>query len=449
MTSMQRATASVLCLPALLWAAAAGSQPLTVERAVQIALQKNTQMVNALANELQARGTEYGAYSGVLPRLSADWGRSFSKTDQSRGTQLFGTVTFPSSPTDNTSYSTGPGLSGSWNILDLSSLKALASARSTHKASRLNVEAARSTVALGTRQQFYTTASAYHLAAVADAALKLARDNERRVRALFEVGSVSRSDLLSAQVQTANSQLDSLTAHQNVANQRIALAEALAMKETEMGDVDTVLTAEPREFGEGDLLAEAQKSRPDLKAAEATLNAARSGVTSARLARLPYVTLTGSAQYNPERTFTQKVLGNPETSGRSEADRIVSGSITINLDLFNGFSTDSRIAQAKAQLLRAQESRDALRRNLEAEVHLALLQYREAVERQSVANSAYASALENLKLTQQKYNVGSTTILDLNTAQVNLTRAAANQISALAGIRIAEAQLSRVRGRAE
>jgi len=368
----------------------------------------------------------------------------------------------------------GPGLTGSWNVLDFSGLKALAAARSDHKASRLSIEAARATVALATRQQFYTTASAYHLAAVADGALKLARDNERRVRALFEVGSVSRSDLLSAQVQTANSQLDSLTAHQNVVNQRISLAEALAMKETEMGEVDTVLTAEPRDFSEADLLAEAQKQRPDVKAADATLNAARSSVTSARLARFPYVTLSGTAQFNPSRTFTQQQFGtfpilgpahvdgsgfvvqdvlgyqtNPKTSGRSEADRILSGTIAVNLDLFNGFATDARIAQAKASLLRAEDARDALRRNLEAEVHLALLQYREAVERQSVANSAYASALENLKLTQQKYNVGSTTILDLNTAQVNLSRAAANQISALAGIRIAEAELNRVRGRAE
>ncbi len=82
-------------------------------------------------------------------------------------------------------------------------------------------------------------------------------------------------------------------------------------------------------------------------------------------------------------------------------------------------------------------------------MHQALLAYREAIEKQAVANSAYASALENLKLTQQKYNVGSTTILDLNTAQVNLTRAAANQITALAAIRVAEAQLNRVRGQAE
>jgi len=451
MSRPQRFTASGLCLAGLLWAAGAASQPLTVDRAVAIALEKNSQIINAVAGVLDANGNVYGAYGGVLPHVSANWSRSATQNVQGRGSQIVSTVVISAPPTDNVSYAMGPALTGSWSILDLANLKALGAARSGLKASKLSQQAARTAVAFNTRQQFYLTASAYHLAWVSDVALRLARDNERRVRALFEVGSVSKSDLLSAQVQTSNSQLDSLTAHQAIVNQRIALGEVLAMKESQLGDVDTVLTAEPQEYNEPDLLAEAQRNRPDLLAAEANLSAAHSSVTSAKFLRLPYVTLSGSAQFNPQRTFNQKqfppALAPVETSGRSDADRVLSGTLAVNWDLFLGGSTESRIASARAALLRAEDSRDALRRNLEAEIHQALLQYREATERLNVANSAFASAVENLKLTQQKYNVGSTTILDLNTAQVNLTRAAADRVSAQAGIRTAEAQLIRVRGR--
>jgi outer membrane protein TolC len=75
--------------------------------------------------------------------------------------------------------------------------------------------------------------------------------------------------------------------------------------------------------------------------------------------------------------------------------------------------------------------------------------YREAVESDRLARSTMASATENLKLIQEKYNVGSSTILDLIDAQVQLQRAASDVVSALAAIRVAEAQLNRVRGRAE
>ena len=57
--------------------------------------------------------------------------------------------------------------------------------------------------------------------------------------------------------------------------------------------------------------------------------------------------------------------------------------------------------------------------------------------------------IENLNLVQQKYNVGSATVLELIDAQVQLQRAQSDGVSALAAIRVAEAQLDRVRGRAE
>ena len=66
-----------------------------------------------------------------------------------------------------------------------------------------------------------------------------------------------------------------------------------------------------------------------------------------------------------------------------------------------------------------------------------------------VSTAVAFAVTENLKLTQQKYNVGSTTILELIDSQVSLTRAAATRVQALAAIRMAEAQLNRVRGRIE
>ena len=116
------------------------------------------------------------------------------------------------------------------------------------------------------------------------------------------------------------------------------------------------------------------------------------------------------------------------------------------MNLFDGFATDARIAAARAQLLRAQETREALNRNLEGEVHQAVLAHQEAMERESLARSTVAAASENLNLVQQKYNVGSATILDLIDSQVQLQRAQSDLVSALADIRIAEAVVQRVRG---
>ena len=443
----------------ILWARPGSAELLTADRAVQIALQKSTQVINAEATVRDARAGLYSAYSGVLPRLEADFTRAGQRLESRTGSQLFGSVVTPSVTTDNESYSSTPSVSGSWSLFNTSSLTGLSSARLGLKAARLRQTATRQGVAFDTRRQFYQVVQSVRLAEVATGALRLARDDERRVRALFEVGSVSKSDVLKAQVRTAQSQLDSLTAYQAVINQRISLAELMGLRESELAEVDTVLTAEVRDYEEGALLQDAARARPDLKAVDAEWRAARAAVLSGRLARLPYVTVSSFIDFSPRTSFKQKTFGafrdprdttatiiDPVTTGRSQTDRTFGGQIALTWDLFNGFATDSRIASARARLLRADEARNALNRNLEAEVHQALLAYREAAERGRVATSSVESATENLKLTQQKYNVGSSTILDLIDAQVQLQRAQSDRVTALAGLRVAEAQIEMVRG---
>jgi outer membrane protein TolC len=265
---------------------------------------------------------------------------------------------------------------------------------------------------------------------------------------------VSKSDLLTAQVRTAQSQLDSLTAHQNIVNQRIFLAEIVGVPESQLGEVDTVLTIETREVNREALLAEASRNRPDLAASESELRAARAGLRAANFARLPYVTLAAGLGYQPSSSFTVTTFDTngvalPQAvsfSGSNESDLEYSASVSLNLDIFTGFQTESRIASARSRLLRAQESRDALRRNLAAEVDQALFTHREARARHEVARRAVDAATENLKLNEQKYNVGSATILSLIDAQVQLQRAQSDLVSAMAAIHVAEARLDRVRG---
>jgi outer membrane protein TolC len=103
-------------------------------------------------------------------------------------------------------------------------------------------------------------------------------------------------------------------------------------------------------------------------------------------------------------------------------------------------------ASARAQLATAKDAYDVLQRNLAGEVHEAALTYQQVLASETVAEAAVASATESMKLTQQKYNVGSATILDLITTQVALERAQSQLVNALAAIRVAEARIDRVRG---
>ena len=429
------------------------SAAMTADDAVKIALQKSGQIVRANASVLNARSGLWGAYSRVLPNVSADARRSGSFTDESRGTNAFGSLLFPNRTTDQESYSGSYGLSGSWAVLDPSGIVGLSSARAGMKAADLGHKSSRADVRLATKQRFYATVKAMHLSRVQSRALRLARDDERRVRALFEVGSVSKSDLLKAQVRTASAQLDSTLADHDVVTQRELLAAQLGIPSAQLGEIDSTLSTEHATLDPTGVLEEARKNRPDIQAAEADLKAGELALRSAHWARLPSVVLQGSwtpqsissSHFNVD--FAAPIDSLQNASDKTKGD--YRGSIAVTMPIFDGFAIDSRVAAARSQLLNAKENRDALVRNLEGEVHQSLLSYQEATEREALARRAMESAAENMNLIQQKYNVGSATILDLIDAQLQLQRSASELVSALADIRVAEALVDRVRGKGE
>jgi len=430
--------------------AAAGSpargQLLTVERAVEIGRERSSLTVQGKAGVIDAQGGLYGAYSGVLPRLSAGISRSGQWTDNRSGSEQFGGVTLPSLTFDAEDYSTSPGVQGSWAILDLSAMSNFSAARNNLRAARQRENATRSDLTFQVRAQFYEVVRAVQLARVNAEAVRLARDDERRVRALFEVGSVSKSDLLAAQVRTAQSELDSITARHAITVTRNDLAILIGMEASELGEVDTNLTVEPVTYDEAAILAEAERNRPDIHAAEADMTAAGAAVNAARFQYLPYLTVSGSAGFSPQSS-SAVTINDTTTVSRTETDQVLRGTVALNWDFFDGLATEAQRAQAKARQMRARDTRDALRRNLAADVHEALLLYDEATDALRLAERAMESAVENNNLNQQKYNVGSSTILELINAQVQLQQANSQRVTALAVIKVAEARIERVRGR--
>ena len=218
------------------------------------------------------------------------------------------------------------------------------------------------------------------------------------------------------------------------------------LSKASLSEVDTTLTFEATDHDEAALVIEAAQNRPDIRSAEAFLGASHASRLAARLIRVPALQASASTEFRGRGSYTFDTLG-VSRSGDYSTEPQTHATLALTWNLFDGFSTEARTGQANAQLVRAQEAYDGLRRNLAAEVHQALLTYSEAIEAVDVAHRAVDSAAENMKLTQQKYNVGSSTILDLVDAQVQLQRAENQHVTARAAVRVADAGIRRVSGR--
>ena len=157
----------------------------------------------------------------------------------------------------------------------------------------------------------------------------------------------------------------------------------------------------------------AEQNSPEIKALQARLEAARKEVRKAQAGHLP--TLDAVAQWSnsgSENTtrinsrFENKTLG-----------------LQLNVPIFSGGYVNSTIRQAVAEQTRAEESLEALRRDLGVRVHKEYRGVSEGVMRVRALEQAARSADQMLKSTQMSMKAGSRTQLDVLNAQQQYTMA--------------------------
>ena len=155
----------------------------------------------------------------------------------------------------------------------------------------------------------------------------------------------------------------------------------------------------------------AEQNSPEIKALQARLEASRKEVRKAQAGHLP--TLDAVAQWSnsgSENTtrinsrFENKTLG-----------------LQLNVPIFSGGYVNSTIRQAVAEQTRAEESLEALRRDLGVRVHKEYRGVSEGVMRVRALEQAARSADLMLKSTQMSMKAGSRTQLDVLNAQQQYT----------------------------
>jgi outer membrane protein TolC len=423
--------AAVLATAAgLFWPAAAGAQQrITAEDAVRMALQSNPTVLQSEQDVRTASGQFLVQRSAILPQLSL--GAGYRNTLR----QSFG---FSRTGIQQSKDFWSGSASIDQNLISFPSWGRIRSASSGREAASQGSRATRADIALNAYTQYYTLLKAYKLAAVRAMALQLQNDQLRRTQALFELGSVARGDVLKQQVQVSQARLDDIAARADIEVERARLAAVLGIKIGTTVDIDTSLTEPSFEVDSAAVLKDALARRPELAQMRARLAAARASLGAAQGGRYP--SLGGTLSYNFQ------TAGVPKTFLDIDRNAGWSAGLALNVPVFDGFSTKGSIRQAKAGKLSAEYALQGQELAIVVEVQQVLQAALQAKEQIEVARDGLSAAQEDLKLTQEKYNVGSATVIELIDSQVAMTTAAANFISSMADAHVAEMQLRRARG---
>ena len=250
-------------------------------------------------------------------------------------------------------------------------------------------------------QAYYGTLLAQRQVQVAEAGLETAQAIEVTSRARVESGMVVESDLLSAQVATAARKQELIAARNALSLARTQLALAIGVSSDSLFEPQEALT--DRSFSPppvAELETLALEKRPDLKRVESERSAQAKNVSMAKGAFAPRLNAFGSWETDSP------------TPGWNGGNNWVAGA-ELQFDLFSGDSKRANLAMQKAMQEKAVAMRDSFRDQIRLQVRKAYYDYDAAQQQVGVARSAVTDAEESLRINQNRYDGGLTTISDL------------------------------------
>jgi outer membrane protein len=407
-------------------------RPISLDEAVELAQRNNPATVQARGQIRTAESSVRSAYGSFIPSLSMSMGQS--KQGGQRWDQLRGPVTSSFSP-----WQYSLGFNSSVELFDGGRrLAELREARAGVDAAEANETTQSFNIALQVKREYANILAARESEAAARAQLEQAEAQLRAAVARVQAGAATMSDSLRSLIQVGNARLALLTAQNNV---RVASASLTRLVGTQfLVTADPADTLEAIDFAVDSTALIALASRgPAVVQAERNATAARAGEWAAKTSYLPTVSMSYNYSGNRADSAYQVSFG-PYAYGRTFR-------VSLNMPIFNNFSREDQVARARV----ARDTAEAQLRDTRLAAQQSIIQQfgvlRTAEARIRIQQASVLAAEEDLRVMQQRYNLGASTLLDLLTSQSQLNQARADLIQARQDYRIARAQIEAIIGR--
>ena len=297
-------------------------------------------------------------------------------------------------------------------------------------------------VMLDVRKAVYTILLNRSLIDVQTEAVNLREQQKNLQDKKFKAGTVTKFNVLTADVELANTMPQLIRARNNKRVAEVQLARILAMDypmeqpDDWLAPVEVVgdLPYQPAAVNLETSLMNAVSNRPDLRATKDELRVVNEQIKAAKSdAFVPKI--YGSGGYD--------VIQNPSSSSFTKSLDGPVANIVGTWTLFDGMQTTGRLEQLKAQYAAAEIAVEEKRRSVESEVRDAVVKMEEAQELVTSQQKNVEQARESLRLAEARFNVGAGIQLDIINAQSNLTQARFNELQGRYDYNVAMALLER------
>lgn len=421
---------------------AALPEVVTLEQAIAIGFARSPLLAQARASVEIANAPVDLAASAILPNISASASTSLNHREAT-GSSNNSSNSTTGTTTTTTSTGLGSGYTSNAATINLRQLifdggrvsAQLRSAKATQSASIAQYKRQLQTVAFSVANAYYAALSAQRQTQVANETVKINVVNESLVSAQIRAGTAARADLSTAQLPTAQARVAVVRAQGAELNAQAVFVNAMGLNANTLvlpqddGNVLNGVNVVPAVVVPtyDTAIARALMLRPDYYAAQQNVESFRASLRAARLNNFPNVSAAGS--YG---------LGSTSVGG---GDFRNTGSIglSISIPLFDQGITRAQVEQAQGQLDQSVATLALTEQSIQLNVKQALVNLVSARATFQQTQAELAKAREVLQSTQAQYRAGVTTLPLLLNAQVGLTQALSDQVTAVYSLRQAEA----------
>ncbi|MEM1093062.1 MAG: TolC family protein [Bacteroidota bacterium] len=398
------------------------AQRISFNEAIQLALDQNINLRQS-ANQVEIAATQVSdSRMQYYPNLSFSTG-----TGQSYGRSIDPTSNqFIDDATESWSVSTSSGVSLFTGFRREASMN---QAKLDLESADLSFSRQRQDVIFRVMSNYLNLIDQSQQVLIREENLEAQQQELERIQEFVRVGQRAISDQFQQETQVANAELQLIQTQRLLQLAEANLIQILQLDpfgayEFVIPDVSEDDLAE-QAYSINTMLNEAFTQRTDLQAQEKSISATAEGIRIARSTRLPNINLNGN--------YSTRWSSASSLNFSDQVDLFRGGSVSVSLSvpIFDRFSTRNSVQRAQVRLTNAQLGLENLRQDIALEVRQAYLDYQTAIQTLDATAAALASAQQALEVEQERYAVGSSTIVELTQARASFVQAQSNRASAV------------------
>lgn len=418
-----------------------GQKNLSLDEAINIALKRNTVLQRNINNIESAQSNVKASWGNFLPSLGAQGQWSWSRNEEEGGYKNIpdiGLIYFPKSADENRSYNVGVGTN--WTLFDgLSNIATLNKNKTDLESARLIVERIKQDVVFQTITLYYNVINNMKLLKVKEEDITWNQKNLETVTERNRLGAVTLADVYAQQVRLGNAELEVIRTRNILESGKTDLLYYLGLDVLSNYTFSDSLLLSDQELMKNDfnyqsddfnnVINKAMFQRFDYQSAKLNLESAKYDISIAQSGYFP--TLTNGINFSTQAN----------KPGDLFKSKYYSVGLTLNVPIFTGFNIDNRVQFAEVNYKNQELVVEELERDIKRKIQQTYLDIEASEKQLEVSKRNVMAAEENRKIEQEKYSLGSGTLLNVLIANSEYTTAQTNNINAQFSYSVLKEQL--------